>query len=527
LTVLPRKLRGRARYALDLPGYLRTPLSPAQCRRMIGDRLGQREQALLEILRRAVYGNPGSPYRGLLTHLGVELGDVAGLLRDAGVEEALSRLHEAGVRISLEEFKGRAPIRRPGLELQVMPADFENPLLLRHYEASTGGSRSAGNRVAIDLDLLAHEAAYEAQFLEGFRLHGRPTAFWRPAPPASAGLKGQLRQAKLGLPVAAWFSQHRQPLSPAGLKFGLLTSYTVATGRLHGGLLRRPRHVPLDRPAIVAGWLAGRVAAGTPALLDTNWSSAIRVCKAALADDLDLTGTFFRVGGESATSARAALVRTIGADFACHYSMSEVGRIGMACAERRTIDEVHLMTDKVAAIQRPGGDGSGAERALHLTTLLPSSPMILLNVDVGDHAVLGERTCGCPFGRLGLTARAHGIASHEKLTAEGMAFVAGEVGWLLEEALPKRLGGSVGDYQLVEERGLLPRVRIVVSPAVGELDEDEVVRVALSSLASLGEGQRLMAEQWHQGGTLQVERRPPYVTRGGKVQLLHVVPDGS
>jgi hypothetical protein len=48
----------------------------------------------------------------------------------------------------MEEFKGRRPIARPGLELPVSPEDFDNPLLERHYEASTGGSKGRARNQA-------------------------------------------------------------------------------------------------------------------------------------------------------------------------------------------------------------------------------------------------------------------------------------------------------------------------------------------------------------------------------------------
>jgi hypothetical protein len=69
-----------------------------------------------------------------------------------GLEAALSRLHDAGVYVTLEEFKGRAPICRPGLEFEVSERDFDNPLLTAHYEGLTGGSRGGGSRVAIDFE---------------------------------------------------------------------------------------------------------------------------------------------------------------------------------------------------------------------------------------------------------------------------------------------------------------------------------------------------------------------------------------
>jgi hypothetical protein len=42
----------------------------------------------------------------------------------------------------------------------------------------------------------------------------------------------------------------------------------------------------------------------------------------------------------------------------------------------------------------------------------------------------------------------------------------------------------------------------------------------LGFLRGRGIGQRLMADIWTSGETLQVERRVPHVTRAGKIQAL-------
>ena len=83
-------------------------------------------------------------------------------LRQAGLEATLAWLYDEGIYVTLDQFKGRRPIERPGLGLPVRATDFDNPLLVHHYEASTGGSRGPGTRTLIDLDLLAHEAGTTA-----------------------------------------------------------------------------------------------------------------------------------------------------------------------------------------------------------------------------------------------------------------------------------------------------------------------------------------------------------------------------
>lgn len=513
----------RARYATGLPAFLRARPSPEHCRRTIRDQYGQRAEALLSIFERAVYENPASPYLPLLSRAGIELGDLAGMFSEAGVEATLMRLHEAGVRLSIDEFKGRVPIRRPGLELSVGPGAFDNPLLRRHYEARTSGART-GSRIAIDLDLLRHESAHLSLYLDGFGVRDRPFAAWRPVLPGLAGLKGMLRRAHLGLSSAAWFSQYRHSSGLQALKFRAMTDATVAVAGVVGSGIPRPRYVPLEHAAEVARWLAGRRRSGTPATLDTNWSSAVRVCAAAGEENLELAGTFFRVGGEPATPARSDVIESTGSTFAAHYSMGEIGWIGVACPNRRSIDEVHLVADKVASIQ-PQVDRGRGSGPLVLTTLLPSCPKILINVDVGDEAVVDERDCDCPVGRIGMRTTLRSISSREKLTTEGMSFVGSEIAWLLEEALPARLGGGVGDYQLLEDRsGSLSRIGVVIDPDVSAPGEAEITAAVLELLGGLGPAQHLMAEQWRQAGALHVSRRKPYIA-GSKLQHLHVITD--
>jgi hypothetical protein len=516
-------MRAAIRYATGLRSYLREPLSPEDCRSRIRAQLEGRDRSFLLIAERAIYANPRSPYRELLDHAGVELGDLAALVREDGVEGTLGRLYDAGVKVTIDEFKGRVPIRRGDLDLATRHRDFENPLLLRHYEARTGGSRSAGNRIRIDFDLLTHEAAQHRVFLDAFGLGGSPYGNWHPVPPGHAGMKAHLRHAKLGLRAERWFSQNRHSWRPAELKYRFFTGYAVYGSRMFGRPLPRPEHVPLDRASTVASWLAEKTADGAPAVIETTWSSAVRACIAAGEAGLDISGTLFRVGGEPATDAKAEAIAATGSRHACHYSLGEVGRAGMACADRVAMDEVHLLTDKLAAISRPRQVGAARIEALHLTTLLPSCPHVLLNVDVGDAATIERRRCACPFGELGLTTHLREIGGYEKLTTEGMNFLGTELVTIVDRVLPERFGGAPTHYQLAEgEDGALPRIDIVISPGVGEVDEQEAVSAVLAALASVGEPQRMMAETWRDGGTLRVVRREPYATRGAKVLPLHV-----
>jgi hypothetical protein len=513
-------------YVAGLRRYLRQPLTTGQRGIRLARQLANREGELLRILEHGVYANDLSPYRRLLEHADVQFGDVDRLVRDAGVENALGRLYDAGIHVTLDEFRGRTPICRPGLELgPVGHHDFDNPLLTKSYEAHTSGSRSLGTRVYVDLDLLAHEAGYHDLFLSAFALEGRPHALWFPAPPGSAGMKCLLRHTKLGRKTERWFAHNRPLIRRSNLKHAAFTASVLLGSRLWSHALPRPEHAPLEEAPRVARWLAGKKADGAPVLLETNWSSAVRVCAAARKSGLDIGGTFFRVGSETATEARAQMITETGSQFACHYAMAEAGHIGIACAAPAALNEVHVLADKLAIIERPVDVGAGARiSSLHLTTLLRSCPKLMLNVDSGDYGTLERRRCGCRVEGAGLTTHLHGIASYEKLTCEGMTFLGSELITLVDKTLPDRFGGGPSHYQLVEEdNDALPRVSVVVSPTVGRVTESEVIAAVLGALSKGSEAHRMMADRWQQANTLRVVRREPYQVPGAKVLPLHRV----
>ena len=519
------ELRTFARYAGGLRGYLRQPLTPARCRHNLVHQREHRAESFLGMLERGIYAQPRSPYRKLLGHAGITPADVADMVRDVGVEGALEKIYDAGVYITLDEFKGRRPIQRGALRLETTPADFDNPLLRKHYEARTGGSRGVGRRILIDFDLLAHEAAYHQQFLTAFDLENRPIAAWRPVPLISTGMTTVLRYTKLGNTVERWFSPTKLECSATDWKYFLFTHYTIRCGRLLGSALPSPEYVPLAETVRVARWLAEKTAAGTPALLDTSASMGVRVCLAAQQEGLDISGSFFRLGGEPYTSAKAKVVAEAGCRAACHYSISEVGNVGMACADAEALDDVHLLEDKLAAIQRlvTVGCSDMTVSALVYTTLLPSCPKLMLNVESDDYAIVEAHACGCPFGALGFNRHVRQIRSYEKLCSEGVTFLGTELLRLVEEVLPAQFGGSLADYQFVEEEeGGLSKVNIVVSPRRGEIDQDRLLASIFQVLRTYPGGE-IMAECWQEGHTVRVVRREPYITNAAKILPLHIL----
>jgi hypothetical protein len=520
-------LRSFARYAWDLRGFLRQPLAPAECRGLVEERLRTREESFLNVLEAGVFAQPASPYRALLQAAGVELGDVVHLVRSHGLDATLERLHDAGVYVTFDEFKGRRPIERLGLSLPARQEQFDNPLVGPAVAVPEVGSRGSRRTSALDLVHVANEAAYQSLLLESFDAFHRPYGLWHPVPPGRAGLIDVLRVSKLGKRIDRWFSQTRPGPSRGTTKWFLLTRTTAAAMRLWGTRLPDREYVPLSDGAPVARWLAEHASNGMPALLVGGASAAVRVCLAAEEAGLDISGTFFRLDGEPYTSAKADVVGRTGGRAIPHYSAVETGWIGVACADPRRLDDVHLLTDKLGIVQREREVASGTRvGALLLTTLRPSAPKLLLNVESDDYGLLEDRPCECLFGRLGFTRHLHGIRSYDKLTSAGMTFVGDDAIALLDEILPARFGGAPTDYQLVEEEeDGMPRVTVVVSPRVGEVREAEVIAAALEALAAGSDQKRMMSAVWRTGETLKVVRREPHATASAKILPLHVLND--
>jgi hypothetical protein len=142
---------------------------------------------------------------------------------------------------------------------------------------------------------------------------------------------------------------------------------------------------------------------------------------------------------------------------------------------------------------------------------------------MGDRAIVASGACNCPVETLGWSRRLHTVRSYEKLTVGGMTVLDSDVIRLLEEVLPARFGGAPTHYQLVEDHvgGRGPRLRLVVAPAVGPVDEMKVVDAFLEAVSAGSDTAAVMASAWREAGEVRVERRAPFVTDSGKILHLH------
>jgi hypothetical protein len=505
----------------DVVQFLRHPITLTEAHATIRQRLAERESDFLHLARRAIYGLPNSAYLELLRLIGCEFGDLERLVRQEGLEQALQSLYRQGVYLTVDELKGREPAVRGSASVAVEPSRVLNPLASMQVMMQTSGSR--GPRMVIPLNL----AAIRASVLFGTLTTARPNlvyATWQV--PGGAALYSLLAHAVSSAPSERWFSQVHPSASGLHPRYRWSGRAIQVAGFLAGIRIPAPEYVPVDAPLPIAEWLAEQLRRGKTPVIDAFASSASILCQKALAAGIDLEGAQFVLGGEPLTEALLETVRRVGADAAAGYGSMESGTVAFTCEDRVAPDDMHLLTDLHAVIQ-PGLEGRQSHlpaNALLATSLRDTAPFILLNTSMGDVAEMGDRSCGCTFEQAGWATHLHTIRSFEKLTAAGMTFLDRDVIHVLEEALPARFGGGPTDYQLVEEAATdgPARLCLLVHPAVGPLDANEVADAFLTLIGDGSGAERVMELQWRQSGVLRVERRPPLQTASGKIHHLHL-----
>lgn len=519
-------LRMYGRFAVGLRGFLRRRIDLETARETVRRRFDEREDRFLRIVERGIYAHPESPYLPLLREAGCEFGDLRAMVRQRGLEAALGELRVAGVRVTFDQFKGRAPIRSGGSIVSTGPGAFDNPFAARHYVTETGGSTGAGTRIPHDLDHLSATAPFYVLAYDAHGVLEAPIGLWRGVLPSGAGVNNVLRSSLLENPVRRWFAPVvSENLQPA-LRFRLATAWLVYAGRILGAPMPRPEAVPLDQAIVVARWSADTVRSEGACLIRTSVSMALRVALAAVEEGLSLEGVTLMGGGEPPTPAKVRGVERSGARFVPTYVFSEAGPVGMGCAAPVGENDHHLLDDGLAVIRHPQRV-PGTDRevdAFCFTTLLPTAPRLLLNVESDDFGTIEQRSCGCPLEAAGFRTHVRGVRSYRKLTGEGVTLVGSDMERILEDVLPSRFGGTPHCYQIHEREDAsgFTRLVLVVDPAIDLPDEEETIRVVLEELGGGGAMEDIARAFWEQARTLRVERRRPEWTKRGKFPSLVV-----
>jgi len=486
---------------------------------IIRNRLQNREASFLASLERGVYANARSPYRALLAMAGCTIGDVRMLVQSEGLEGTLQQLRLKGVYVSFEEFKGLTPIVRGSVTLEPSPSDFDNPVRSGHFSTTTGGTTGTGRRVRLDIHHL--EALLPGRIVvrhvQG--LTGIPAASWSDLPPAG-GLKGVLLTAAAGGDATHWFTA-RSFSGLEGIRYRAATHVTLSAARLAGASVAWPKHVPLEQAITLARWANDQVRRHGACTIHASVSRILRIAVAAAENDIDLSGTILRGGGEPPTHAKVAQIIASGGTFHSSYAFSELGTVGSSCLNPAGPNDQHLMQDHVAIVQgtRTVPGFTIDVPAFCFTSLLPTTAKMLLNVESDDYGIVDTRPCGCTWEKLGFPVHIRDIRSFRKLTGEGMTLVGSDIERVLDEFLPVRYGGSALDYQFAEEEDERGFTRIIlrVAPSIAVSDESAMIEYVLDSLKHLGGAAAVAEATWRSAGTFRIRRETPAMTSRGKL----------
>jgi hypothetical protein len=514
-----------AQFPLALRRFVRHQLTLEEARRIVRERMERREENFLHTVERSIYGHPRSPYLALLKLAGCELGDLRALVKHKGLEGALGALREAGVYVTFEEFKGRAPIVRQGKTIAVTARDFDNPLARRDFTLQTGGSTGLATAVHQNLDYIAAGAPHQMLMLDAWGVLDAPVLHWMNVLPGG-GLRFILTRAYFQRHPERWFSPTGWRDSTHWLKYDLATLYMIFWMRVLGVRVSPPQIVKLDQASVVARWMGDTLKTHRRCLLYAGVSRALRVCVAAAEEGIDLTGATMRIGGEPITPAKVQTMQRAGVRVLPAYGAVDAGAIGLGCAQPAETDEVHLCQDAFALTTYPYEvEGVGVRvPAFNLTSLLDTNSKVMLNYQIDDYGIVRERACGCPLETYGYTTHLHDIRSYSKLVGEGVSLIGNEMLRILEQVLPARFGGSPLDYQLMEQedaRGLT-RLSLIISPRVEIADERRVIEVVLNALGESSPMAEAARNVWQQAETVQVKRTEPVWTARGKLLPLHI-----
>jgi len=522
-----RKIVGNLRFYPDIRRFLRSE------RPVLEQSLGavramqaNRKQNFLNSAHRSVFENAASPYRKLFARADIDFIRLEDLVERAGLEGALEELRARDVYIRYEEFKAINAGKSDYTDKFGKDVNFNNPSTRSRLTIRSSGSRSAGTRLFLDMDHIRNTVVNLYPIRRAmFGFEGADAVLYCTALPNATAIVVLAMNNLQGESTAAWFN----PIDPAStsLVYRASTRYALAALRLAGARVVGPQHIPLSDVSPVSRFIAERRKGGAKTWFISYATTAVRICAAARENGLDISGTFFTLLGEPVTQAKFDAIRAEGGIPMVNYGSVDVDDIGCPCPRGQGPDDVHLLTDRVALIRhlRRVQPLDVEVNPFLVTTLTPTAPLMLINVETDDYGELSDRPCDCLLGQLGLHRRISKIRSFVKLTTEGVTFAGTDLLEVLEKDLPDRFGGGPTDYQLLEQEGEggLTQLNLRVNPDVGPIDEQELLRILYSRVSKSGGGGPLFSSIWKAGDAIRVVREKPLETSGGKILSFHTL----
>lgn len=506
------------RFGAALLSAFRDPWNVEKGASSIQQSLENRTGNFLALCDSRIFANRNSPYRKLFDAAGFSRQQLIAGVREQGVEKTLLALAMRGIYLDIDEFKGRKPVTRQGLRMIIESSDLDTvkgPSLPVH----SSGSRGPGMKSRIDLPGLHHLSTYIPLMFNFMDAEHLPLILYYPMPSVS-GIIHFIIFTMAGKPPSAWFNQTKAN-TPRWRNRSLWNLRALITCSRPAGIsLPSPRFADINRPVVMARWIKDHSPDG--AVVSTFTCSALHLVHTAQKEGIRLPSLYFILGGEPVTGKKRRILEEAGHRVFPWYSSVETGRIALGCLSPAHSDDMHLLSDRVAAVIHPRSVGADDTRrpAALFTSLHPDMYKFFLNVETGDEMAMGKRSCGCPWESLGLDRHVHSVQSFEKLTLEGMSIVADIISRFAEEDLPARCGGSPVDYQFTEEEDGLGITRLIlsVSPSVS-MDSEEIREILLALFSDHVPSYAFLS----QASSIRIRREHPALTRSGKILPLRSV----
>ncbi|WP_143311613.1 phenylacetate--CoA ligase family protein [Candidatus Methanoperedens nitratireducens] len=517
------------RFYSDLYRFLGEKITLEESMGIIAQRLKKRDEMFLEFIKEKIYEKEDSPYLKLMKTTGLEFKDIESFVADRGIEGTLKELAERGVYLTIDEFKGRSVCKRNGHTFSFREEDFNNITSAAGIRGATGGTRSQGTPVFFNFDYIREKSVLRKILLDAFDILDYPCVVWFPD---GLGLSVTLEISKLGKPPLKWFYPINRAIQKksnwfSSFKYWLMIESIAATTNMRGVHLPRPEYIDFEDSIKVAKYLSEIIEKHGGCYVITYPSSALKACRAAKEKGLRIAGTWFLLGGEPFTDLKKKEMESVGAKGVGFYISTESGPISLTCSNPGEIDDSHLLDGHIAVIQKREEVkfSNLTVDAFLLTSFLPDGPKTLLNVEMGDFGVIEKRSCGCRLEKLGLLEHIHTIRSFEKMTGIRMSMLNNGLLRIVEEILPRRFGGSVTDYQIVEVEGDgFTELNLLISPNIAGVNKEKVLETMLDELRAIGKNCNLSIDMLENVKNIRIKREYSKRTRVGKVFSFHVEP---
>jgi phenylacetate-coenzyme A ligase PaaK-like adenylate-forming protein len=513
--------------ARALPDFFRERITVERAGEEIRRSLDQREESFLKLAGTRIYNNPPNPYLKLLKIAGCEISDLRSDVQRHGLERTLERLASVGVYLTADEFKGKKEVVRGRESFRVSPGDFQAADSSPGFIAQSSGSSGRPIRSVLSLDLIAAWALGHCVLFSAHRLFSHSHAVYDAMLPTSGSVINLLMNARIGITTDRWFARKIPVTNSLASWYHYLASCLIVwRGRQYSRGFPRPEPIAIDEIHRIVHWVVDKGREGSACCIRTTASNATRIARLAWEMGISLEGTKFIVSGEPFTEPKREVIERAGAGAIVFYGAAPGMYIGFGCANPLEADEVHVNEYMLALVAHPMplSQIGPPISPLLFTTLHPSAPAMLLNVEIGDYATFARRDCGCPLERAGLTLHLHHIRSYEKFTSEGMNYFYGDLYECFEKTLPAEFGGGPGDYQLVEEEDENGQTRLTlrVHPQVGAIDEQKVLHRLRDELARGSWADEFQTRVWQNAGTFRISRAVPDASARGKILPLHI-----